>query len=221
MKTANLEALQQCTLFAQLSSTDIENIAKNYASFSVCDKHTIIFSETNYKRALVIILKGSASVTKKSDNAKILMSILKKGDIFGMAALFHEEDLFLTEITAQEKVSMLTIEKNDLAKIFALYPVIAENYITILSERIHFLNKKISTYTKTETIGKVASMILQYADSENKTAILPYSVTKVAEALNAGRASVYRAFDTLEQNGAIKKEGKIIHILNIEQLKLI
>lgn len=219
MKKNESASLIGCKLFARLSSEETEKIVNEYASYYSCKKNNIIFSETKYKRAIVIILSGSASVTKNTDNAKILMNILSKGDIFGMAALFHEEDFFLTEITALEPVTMLVIEKESLLKIFSEYPVVAENYITILSEKIHFLNKKINTYTKSESIGKVASMILQYADSEQKISVLPYSITRTADALNTGRASVYRAFDALEKSGAIRRVGKKIEIIDAEQLK--
>lgn len=219
MKKSVLTVLSQCPVFKNINEEDLCYIAENFAEFSVCEKHDIIFSENNYTRSLVIIIKGSASVTKQSGNSKILMNILKKGDIFGMATLFFEEENYLTQITALEKVTMAVFPKENVQKIFSLYPAISENYIAILSEKIHFLNKKISTYTKAETIQKVASFILQCADSEKKQAVLPYSITNIADALNVGRASVYRAFDTLENDSVIKREGKKILILDMPALE--
>ena len=136
-----------------------------------------------------------------------------------MATLFYEEENYLTQITALEKVTMAVFSKENVKKIFALYPEVSENYITILSEKIHFLNKKITTYTKAETIQKVASFILQCTDEEKNQATLPYSVTKIADALNVGRASVYRAFDTLENDKVIKREDKLIKILDLSALE--
>lgn len=219
MKNSFLESLSECPIFRNISKEDLCSIAEKYASFSVCEKNEVIFSEKNYTRSLVIIIRGSASVTKQSNNSKILMSILKKGDIFGMATLFFEEENYLTQITALEKVTMAVFSKENVQKIFSLYPVISENYITILSEKIHFLNKKISTYTKSEAIQKVASFILQCANLEKTQSVLPYSITSIADALNVGRASVYRAFDTLENDSVIKREGKKIIILNLSALE--
>lgn len=219
MKKSVLESLTECPIFSNISKEDLCTIAEKYASLSVCEKHEIIFSENNYTRSLVIIIKGSASVTKQSSNSKILMSILKKGDIFGMATLFYEEENYLTQITALEKVTLAVFSKENVQKIFSDYPAVSENYITILSEKIHFLNKKISTYTKSETIQKVASFILQYANGDKTFSDLPYSITSIADALNVGRASVYRAFDTLENDSVIKREGKKIKILDLSALK--
>ena len=188
-------------------------------SVSVTDKNDVIFSEHKYTRSIVIIIKGKASVIKKSGNQEILMSFLSKGDIFGMATLFYEKENYLTEIRALEKVTMAVIDKENLLRIFSEYPVVSENYITILSEKIHFLNRKISTYTKQETIQKVASFILQNANEEKTSAALPYSITTVADALNVGRASVYRSFECLENDGIISRDGKNIIIKNLSALE--
>lgn len=219
MKKSVLESLSECPIFRNISKDDLCTIAEKYTSLSVCEKHEVIFSENNYTRSLVIIIKGSASVTKQSGSSKILMSIIRKGDIFGMATLFYEEENYLTQITALEKVTLAVFSKENVQKIFSLYPAVSENYITILSEKIHFLNKKISTYTKSETIQKVASFILQYANDNKTVSDLPYSITSIADALNVGRASVYRAFDTLENDSVIQREGKTIKILDLSALE--
>lgn len=219
MKKSVIESLICCPLFKDISIEDLKYIVENFASYSSCNKNDVIFSEQNYTRSLVVITKGSASVTKNTENSQILMSILKQGDIFGMATLFYEEDEYLSRITALEKVSMVIFSKENVQKIFAIYPPVSENYIRILSEKIHFLNKKITTYTKSETIQKVADFILQCANDDKTQAVLPYSITKISEALNVGRASVYRAFDSLENEMVIKRDDKLITILNLSALK--
>ena len=45
------------------------------------------------------------------------MNILKKGDIFGMATLFYEEENYLTQITALEKVTLAVFSKENVKKI--------------------------------------------------------------------------------------------------------
>ena len=219
MKKSTLEALKKCKLFKTLSEDALNYITENYSVMSSCDKNEIIFSETSYTRSIVIITKGRATVKKKGGSGKILMNVLNTGDVFGMAAMFYEQENFLTEITAAEKVSLMTISKENLINIFSEFPAVTENYITILSEKIHFLNKKISTYTKADASQKVASFILQCEAADENTVTLPISITDIADALNTGRASVYRAFEAFEKNGIIKRKGKTITILNKEALE--
>lgn len=219
MKKSVLSALCECPVFAGLKEQDVEKIAEKYMTLSATEKNEIIFSENKYTRSLVIIIKGKVSVIKKSGNSEILMNILSKGDIFGMATLFYEKENYLTEIKALEKVTLAIIDKENVKNIFSEFPEVSENYIRILSEKIHFLNKKISTYTKAEAIQKISSFIIQYADKEKNQAVLPYNITTVAESLNMGRASVYRAFECLENDGIISRSGKNIIIKNYEALE--
>ena len=219
MKKTVTDALSKSPLFKGLYNEEIINITNEYTNTKIFEKNEIIISENNYTRALGIIVKGSATVRKHSGDAGILMSILKQGDIFGMATLFYEKENYLTEIRANEKTEIVFFLKNDIIKMFSEYPIINENYITILSEKIHFLNKKISTYTRADTIRKVAYFILQNADELKTEALLPYNITKVADALNVGRASVYRAFESLEENNVIIRNGKKIKILDIDALE--
>ena len=219
VKKSILNSLIKCPLFAGINEKELCRIAEEYMCVSVKEKNDIIFSETKYTRSLVIIIKGRASVTKHSGKSNILLNILSDGDIFGMATLFYEKDSYLTEITALEKTTLAVFSKEDVKKIFAQYPSVSENYIKILSEKIHFLNRKISTYTKSETIQKVASFILQYTNEDNSFSILPYSITAAADAINVGRASVYRAFESLENDGVITRDGKKIIINDLEALQ--
>ncbi len=219
MKKSILTSLGNCPVFKGINEKDLKEIAQKYMSITVSEKNEVIFSETNYTRCLMVIIKGKASVVKPGGNTNILLNILSQGDIFGMATLFYEKENYLTQITALEKTTLAVFSKENVKKIFAEYPEVSENYITILSEKIHFLNKKISTYTKAETIQKVASFILQYANDEKTCSVLPYSITDVADALNVGRASVYRAFETLEKDGIILRKGKKILIRNSGSLE--
>ncbi|MCD7775432.1 MAG: Crp/Fnr family transcriptional regulator [Clostridiales bacterium] len=222
MRNSYLKGLQSCDLFQSVDDGGLEKIADEFGEIVTKEKNEIIFSENNYSRSLVIILKGSVSVTKKSGSGKggnILMNVLKQGDIFGMTSIFYEEDNFLTEITADERVALMFLSKENLINIFKAYPKVCESYITILSEKIHFLNKKISSFTKPEAIQKVSAFILQHSDKDGKKSVLPYSITKVAESLNTGRASVYRAFDALENDGIIKRDGRTVEILDFNALR--
>ena len=44
------------------------------------------------------------------------------------------------------------------------------------------------------------------------------AATAIARGLNLGRASLYRAFEALEKQGAIVREGKCITVLSTEKL---
>ncbi len=217
MRKAYLQSFELCPLFSGITGDELNSIVTSFSVVNTYSKGETVFSEKEYVRGLVIIIKGSASVTK----ADVLINILKKGDVFGMATLFFEEENYLTDITAKEELTVAFISKENVKKMFALYSVITENYITILSGKIHFLNSKISTYTKSESVQKVASLILEHTNAEKGECVLPFSLTLAAKSLNMGRASFYRAIESLEKDNIIKREGKKILITDLCKLKSI
>ena len=91
-------------------------------------------------------------------------------------------------------------------------PEFAKAYVTLLSEKIIFLNKKISAYSEGDASEKVLRWILTMANGESEL-VLPCSVSKLAQMLGIGRASVYRAFDALQEQGIIGRIGKKIVLL--------
>ena len=97
---------------------------------------------------------------------------------------------------------------------------LVENYLAFLSQRIRFLNKKIAGFTQSGAEGKLARYLLEVAASQGKDSLLlPTSIQNIAKILNLGRASLYRALDTLSDLGYIVREGKTVRLLNIPGLK--
>ena len=90
----------------------------------------------------------------------------------------------------------------------------------LLSERILFLNKKIYLLSSGTAEQRLASFLLDNVP-EGSMSELPMPLNMLSLALNVSRASLYRAFDSLTQDGVIEKEGKKVCINNAERLKKI
>ena len=63
--------------------------------------------------------------------------------------------------------------------------------------------------------GKLAQYLLSAVGDEEQVAI---SATQLSARIGVGRATLYRAFEALEREGAIAREGKVIRILRRELL---
>ena len=95
--------------------------------------------------------------------------------------------------------------------VFAADPRTAIGYIAFLSEKIGFLNARLSTFTAESAEARLAGYILRAAAGRDAfVSALPLS--RLAELLGLGRASLYRAFDALCAAGAIEKKQKNITI---------
>jgi len=206
MNTASVAALRKCTLFSSLGDGEASLVFSNPA---VCEQYfkkgELIFGHDSFRNALGIIIKGSARVKKGSDT---LMSSLSPGSVFGMPLLFCDCGEFPTEITAVTDCCAVFFEKSYAEGLFTANPALARAYISLLSNRIHFLSLKIDTFVSPDVRSRLLCFLEgEYAQSGRSDGIvsLPYSMTALASRLSVGRTSLYRELNSLEKEGIIKR----------------
>ena len=170
----------------------------------------VIFSPIESKKSVGVILSGTAVATPTSASDNALLKILTTNDIFGIATLYAENDAFPSIITAKSGCSVLFIDGIAFKRLLENDAEAMRAYLEFLSKKIIYLNKKISTLTAGSAEKRLAFFLC-----ENECDGVFYSsasISAIAELLNLGRASLYRAFDTLSEQGLICKEGKKIII---------
>lgn len=170
----------------------------------------IIFDTGGSEKRLGLIVRGRASVTKGGSH-KVIMSVSEKGDIFGAVTLFNPESGFVASITALCSVRTAFFDKAFAEYLIDKSPIISKNYIEYLSRRIYFLNSKIDSFTGVSAVSRLALWIYENADG-SAAITLPCSVSSLSQRLNIGRASLYRAFEELEKEGVISRDGKNITV---------
>ena len=180
-------------------------------------KGMLICGGRQFERALGILLSGQIRVMRTNhDGRQMPVSIQLAGAIFGMAVLFCDAEAFPTELYSDSRCEVLYIQESLLRELMRQQFQIAENYIRYLSGRILFLNRKIAGLSAGDSTHKLAQWLLDHADGTQ--AMLP-AMVHLAQELNLGRASLYRAMEALETAGAIRREGKLIHIDDPLQLQ--
>ena len=92
-----------------------------------------------------------------------------------------------------------------------------KNYLTLLSDKIVYLNKKIAVLTAASAEKKLALYI--YEHMINREFTPGTSLSELASVLQMGRASLYRAIDELTEKKIISKQGKKITVLDENTLK--
>ena len=116
-------------------------------------------------------------------------------------------------IYATRRAEVAFITHDELVNLIDAIPTIALNIIKFQNDRIAFLNKKIETFSAGSVEEKLACYILseykKYGNCE-----LPLNRMKTADKLGVGRASLYRALDSLVESGIIELETKKIYIID-------
>ena len=206
--------IDETVLHALLSDSRAEA-----ADFAAGD---IIYDESNFRRSLGFILSGKAEVQTNNAGHLIILNRLAPPQLFGAAGLFQEDGLYVTRIVALEPSRILFIPQDLLTEAMQKDFTLVENYLAFLSQRIRFLNQKINNFTQAGAEGKLARYLLDMArDQKSESVSFPVSIQNVAKVLNLGRASLYRAFDSLAESGYIRRSGKKIEILDASALELL
>ena len=174
-------------------------------------KGDVVYDAQQVRRALVLVLEGTLRVF----HGRAVMKDLQPGDVFGAAALFGGEEPYTSTVMATGACRVLFIPQEAVSAWMAAVPQVGENYVAFLSDRIRFLNRRLSTLTAGQTDGKLWRYLLAH-QGENGVVSLPSGLTGLAETLDMGRSSLYRSLDVLTAAGRICRQGKQIVVLHKE-----
>lgn len=177
------------------------------------EKGSVVYDRTRFRRCLGVVLRGRIQVRREA----LLMSTLEEGDVFGAAALFHGGEDYPTTLTALTGCEALLIPQESVRRLLRECGDFAEDYAVYLSGRIQFLSQRLEAVSSPSAQGKLAQYLLAAA---GETGAVTLSATQLGQRLGMGRATLYRAFDALEQTGAIAREGKTIQVLDRSKLHL-
>ncbi len=211
-----IKVLKGNRLFKDIAEETLLSVCQNencyIKSFS---KDDIIYDAASFEKAAGIIVTGKVAVFKEFGEHKTLMNILGAGSAFGAASLFGEIDAYVTTIVAKENCEIIFLNYLLCNELVRTVPDFAVSYIAFLSDRIRFLNEKISSYTAPSAGVRLAGYLLS---CESDDALSDLNMKQLAQSLDIGRASLYRELDILINSGIIEKNGKKITIIDRKAL---
>ncbi len=193
-----------------------EVLSRDAGKIAEYKKGELIYGIESFNLAVGLILKGEAKVVKSEGGAVI--SVLSQGELFGCASLFCGKDYYVNDIVAVGDCKVLFIRKETLEELMLLDPKFSLAFIKYLSERLYYLNTRISTFTAGTAESKVASYLFSQFAQQGK-GVINLSMSRMAMAADVGRASAYRALESLCGSGAVERDGKTIKLISEDKLK--
>lgn len=183
-------------------------------------KGDLIFAPDDFERKLGFVLHGECIVGRQSGSAFVPLNTLKTGNSFGILSVFSVYDEFPTLIKAKNSCSVLFFCADATRELAEKNSKVSMNIIEFLAKKISFLNQKIAAFSGGSVEEKLAGYILELKRKENSLTF-DFNKKKSAEALNCGRASLYRAISSLEESGYISFDNKKIIINDLQGLERI
>ena len=209
----------QLFIFDGTDESDKRKIAEEIApSRSEYEKGDLVFSKEKNGRAVGFLLSGECEVLRiRQDRSSVLLNRLLPNDSFGILSVFSQDEDYPTEIYARKSTAVLFFSKDDIIHLIERYPKISLNIIRFLTERVVFLNKKIAAFSGSSVEQKLAALL--YNKYRVQGLEFTLNCKRCSELLGVGRASVYRAIDSLIADGYITYENKKIKIICPEGLE--
>lgn len=194
-----LSLLLKTALFKSLSSEQLQNLLANRGSLRDFTAGEILYDPHHFQRAIGIVLKGRLKVSTESE---VVLNQLNAGSMFGVAGLFLEREEYVTLIRALTPSQVFFLTADDLENLFKEEYLICQNYLRFLSQRIVFLNQRISSFVAPNPAEALYAFLTRLAiAAESDTFHLPMSKQEICRQLNISRTTLYRAWEQLEQEG--------------------
>jgi len=189
-------------------------LSEHNCSLETFSDGDMILSPSSSQKKVGFVMDGEASVTTKDPSKNALLRFLYDGDLFGIANLFTDEP-FVSVIRAEKKCRVFFLTETAIRALLESDRAFLYHYLEFLSGRICYLNRKIGYLTAGSAERRLALYLTAFEKDE---ILLEESLSSLSELLDIGRASLYRAFDRLEKDGHIQKDGRRIVLLNSEAM---
>ncbi len=219
MKREYLSAMKNCALFNNLDVALVYKTLEERCTVCSFTSNETVYTRSKFNDSVGIVLEGSIEVYKDEEKA-VMLNRIGIGGFFGAAALFANKKEYVSVLVAKGNSTVMFIPFVEFKELLARDSVFALNYIDFLSGRIEFLNKKIDEFTAQDTNQKLCRYLIDNAtQTESELVCSIKSMVELSKKLNMGRASLYRAFEDLEKENIIKRNGKNVMIDDVDKLK--
>ena len=211
-----IKKLSKYPLFENASAGAVKlALSADDCGIKIFNSGEVMFDPQTNAGYLGVILRGKCEVFSPDPVKDVLINTISVGDSFGCEKLFAKSTSLQTRVVSKGGTRVLLIPEASLCQLIENDRTVMYNYIRLVSDRVRMLNEKIMYFTAGSTERRLA---LYLTSLGKKTIRMNISMTDLANTLDVGRASLYRAFDKLSDDGYIIRSEKVFLILDREEL---
>ncbi len=223
---AYIHALKKNTLFDGINNSDLKTML-NCLNYDIreYEKSEYIALAGEPFESVGIIVKGSAAVLKEDINGnRVIMALLKPGDMFGEMAAFSSKPLWPANVYVQENCTVCFIPSYKIAgacdNACQWHATLIRNLLKTISEKALLLNRKVEYLSIKSMRGRICAFLLEQNKRTGRTMItLPMNRNELADFLNVSRSSMSREMCKMKDEGIIDFHKADFKIIDIEALK--
>jgi len=215
--------LTSSELFKNLSPEIIKQLLskvdytiKNY------DNNEILFWEDSPCNELSIVIQGSIRIESINYSGKVfIVRQFGENKIFGEGLIFSDKNFYPVNVVAQKNnTKILHIEQKEILKLFQLDQNISANFISILSNKMTFLNQKVRLLALNTIRQKISLYLLeQFKEFQRLEIPILTSKKNIADLFAITRPSLSRELMAMKSDGMIDYDLNYFYIKDLEKLK--
>ena len=213
--------LSNCELFQHLTQKDLVHLFRELKVFTVKIPKGKLFAQRGKPLdSLMVLVEGELSADILNIEGQILkVENLKAPTLVASGLLFADQNYLPVQLTALTDSEMMKIPRSELLILAGRDSRILEKLLTDSGNRIHFLAEKIRFMQMSTIEKKLCSYLTEQRNLQKSDLVqLPYSIQSLSELFGISRPSLSRSLGGLVDEGLIKREGKMIRVLDAQLL---
>lgn len=206
-----LAQIMASPLFSGMNETNIKKVLNCLqGKIRTYDKGEIIFLTNEELRYIGVLLDGCVHMVKEnSQGDKILLSIFRKGDIFGESFVCGGEQLAYTTFQTEEKTTVLFLPLQKAVKACTapcpFHGRLFENMITLIANKNVRLMEKIDVSSQKTLREKILAYLRLEIQHKGRNPVeLDISRTVLAEYLGVNRSALTRELSQMRAEGILE-----------------
>lgn len=213
------QIISQSVLFNGLPETNIRELAaiaveKNF------NRGETIFFEGDIANGFYMVSDGKVKIFKVSPNGKEhILHIFGVGEPFGEVPVFHGRP-FPATAEALAKSSVLFFPRQAFVALVEKNASIALNMLAVLSLRLRRFAHQIEGLALQEVPVRLANYLIYLSEEQKNEHMVELDISKgqLASLLGTIPETLSRIFAKLNDEGLIRVEGRLIHLLDRDGL---
>jgi CRP-like cAMP-binding protein len=217
-----MNALLNCILFKNLNETNIAFLLRAVEyQLETYPKGATLAIEGDPCNRIGVVVSGKIELQNICPSGKVMtLTQLESGMVFGEAILFSGQHTYPITITAASKSEILFFKKEEVVYMLTHHPLVLENYLSLLSNRLFMLNSKVKTLSLETLRQKLSDFILkEYKKQKKLTLDIAMNRKEMSENLSVQRPSLSREMIHMQEEGLIDFGKHTITILDLESLE--
>ena len=217
MDTETLEGIRKCPLFEGLTDNEIIDLmhAVRYRVTRLFKSDFLFVAGEDCLHANILLDGEVVAYLEGASDRYIRMSTFHAGNMFAPAFLFAQNRRYPVTVQATTNTRVLRILSADFERLLELDSRLSKNFMIILSNLIAGLTKKVGMLLSSVRDKIIFFLKEEQRRQQSNTIQLSMSRQELADHFGIQKYSLQRALNELQENGAIRIDGKTIEILKL------